>query len=234
MSTQKQLEANQSNALKSTGPKTQAGKNRSSLNALRHGLTGHVVVLPKPDREAFEQFTAKILHSLDLQGDHELELARTYAHALWNLQRAMAIQDNLFTLGLMEEVGENLNVEHPEIHSAVSNAKTFRHDAEAFSRISLYAQRLSNQAKTLLREIENAQARRRTLQQDEIDEAIRAYRYKQMMGESFNPAENGFVFSLEQIRLASRREMLNTNARSAEYYGYDRLKYDKATLPAAA
>jgi hypothetical protein len=48
------------------------------------------------------------------------------------------------------------------------------------------------------------QAKRRALQQNKLDEAVRAYRFKQMMGETFNPAENGFVFSLEQIRLASR------------------------------
>jgi len=37
--TDKQLQANQANAQHSTGPKTEAGKNRSRLNAGRHGLT---------------------------------------------------------------------------------------------------------------------------------------------------------------------------------------------------
>ena len=39
MATEKQIAANRANALCSTGPKTAAGKKRSSQNALRHGLS---------------------------------------------------------------------------------------------------------------------------------------------------------------------------------------------------
>ncbi|MFK4538450.1 hypothetical protein ABIA00_006633 [Bradyrhizobium ottawaense] len=38
MASIRQIEANRSNAKRSTGPKTAAGKTRSSRNALRHGL----------------------------------------------------------------------------------------------------------------------------------------------------------------------------------------------------
>ncbi len=42
MISEKQLEANRGNALLSTGPKTDEGKKRSSLNARRHGIrSGH-------------------------------------------------------------------------------------------------------------------------------------------------------------------------------------------------
>ncbi len=39
MASQRQIEANRRNAQKSTGPKTQAGKARSRLNARKHGLS---------------------------------------------------------------------------------------------------------------------------------------------------------------------------------------------------
>lgn len=39
MATEKQIAANRANAKRSTGPKTAAGKQKSSRNAFRHGLT---------------------------------------------------------------------------------------------------------------------------------------------------------------------------------------------------
>jgi hypothetical protein len=48
---------NRANAAHSTGPKTEAGKQRSCLNAMRHGLTGHTIVLPVEDLVAYQGFT---------------------------------------------------------------------------------------------------------------------------------------------------------------------------------
>ena len=39
MASNRQIEANRGNAKRSTGPKTEAGKTRSSRNSLRHGLS---------------------------------------------------------------------------------------------------------------------------------------------------------------------------------------------------
>ena len=35
-----------------TGPRTEAGKKRTRFNALRHGLTGQIVVMPAEDLAA--------------------------------------------------------------------------------------------------------------------------------------------------------------------------------------
>jgi hypothetical protein len=40
MASEKQIAANRANAMRSTGPKTLAGKLKSSRNAYRHGLSG--------------------------------------------------------------------------------------------------------------------------------------------------------------------------------------------------
>ena len=45
---------NRANSLRSTGPRTDSGKQRSALNALRHGLTAASAVLPSEDQAAFD------------------------------------------------------------------------------------------------------------------------------------------------------------------------------------
>ena len=56
MATEKQLAANRANAQKSTGPKTAAGRLKSSRNAYRHGFSGPLqfdpVTLTKVDARA--------------------------------------------------------------------------------------------------------------------------------------------------------------------------------------
>jgi hypothetical protein len=47
-------EINRNNAKYSTAPKTRAGKQRSSQNALRHGLTAQTVVMPNESLEAYQ------------------------------------------------------------------------------------------------------------------------------------------------------------------------------------
>ena len=44
MTSLRQIEANRRNALKSTGPKTELGKQQSRCNAARHGLTADAIV----------------------------------------------------------------------------------------------------------------------------------------------------------------------------------------------
>jgi len=50
MISEKQLEANRNNAQLSHGPVTDAGRKRSSMNALRHGLTGQLTTMTDEDR----------------------------------------------------------------------------------------------------------------------------------------------------------------------------------------
>ena len=49
------IEANRRNCLKSTGPRTSAGKDRSRLNAVKHGARAETLVLPGEDPQALEE-----------------------------------------------------------------------------------------------------------------------------------------------------------------------------------
>ncbi len=54
------LIANRKNALRSTGPRTEEGKERSRRNGLKHGLTGEGVVIPEEDAGAVEGLAGEL------------------------------------------------------------------------------------------------------------------------------------------------------------------------------
>jgi hypothetical protein len=68
MATEKQIAANRQNALKSTGPRSPAGKRRSSHNAYRHGLS--VGLAPAIEARADVEALAKVIVD-DLQISQE-------------------------------------------------------------------------------------------------------------------------------------------------------------------
>ncbi len=60
MTSERQLRANRINALKSTGPRSDAGKEKSARNALVHGLTGVQIVLEGEDPTQFEALRGEL------------------------------------------------------------------------------------------------------------------------------------------------------------------------------
>jgi hypothetical protein len=55
MATAAQIDANRRNALKSTGPRTEEGKNRSRMNGLDHGCRASILALPPEEFGEFQQ-----------------------------------------------------------------------------------------------------------------------------------------------------------------------------------
>src|SRR5258708_2875161 len=91
-------EINRANAQHSTGPKTPEGKQRSSQNALRHGLTGQLVVMPDEDLQAYQHHLASFIDEYDPQGAAEDHLVQSLADVSWRLNRVAALETNLLTL----------------------------------------------------------------------------------------------------------------------------------------
>src|SRR5262245_27602546 len=96
MSSFKQIEANRRNALKSTGPTTPEGKQRSRCNALRHGLTAETVIAGLEDSDDYEAFEAAVISDYDAESTIERELVLRLASVLWRLRRATGIESGLF------------------------------------------------------------------------------------------------------------------------------------------
>src|SRR5205085_11687208 len=92
MATEKQIAANRANAQKSTGPKTAAGRLKSSRNALRHGLS-----LPlRFDTETYEKADAIARALTRDQTDQQQGLAATeLAQAQIELLRIRTVRAEL-------------------------------------------------------------------------------------------------------------------------------------------
>src|SRR6516162_1524842 len=98
MTSIKQIEANRRNSLKSTGPKTEAGKRTSRCNAVRHGLTAETVIGALEDAEDYKAFEAAITADYDAQSAVERELVLRLASLLLWLRRATTIETALFEI----------------------------------------------------------------------------------------------------------------------------------------
>ena len=93
MSTEKQIAANRRNARKSTGPKSENGKSRTRLNALRHGLTAEQAVLPHEDPQNYEEIRTGMIQAHAPAGAAELALVEELVNAYWRLLRLHRVEN---------------------------------------------------------------------------------------------------------------------------------------------
>jgi hypothetical protein len=90
VATAKQIAANRANAKRSTGPKTAAGKRRSSRNAYRHGLSGAL-----PDDLLTIAATEALAQAVLCDTGSEHEDAITFARAQLKLRLIRKVRHEL-------------------------------------------------------------------------------------------------------------------------------------------
>jgi hypothetical protein len=163
--TEAQLNARRENAKHSTGPTTQEGKKRSSLNAFRHGLTGQIVVQTPEDQKAFNKHCDGIRKDLDPEGALETNLAQAIAEDYWRLNRVRALENGIFALGQTEQPAQHPG--DPTLDAALAPARTWIAHAHELHLLALYESRIS-------RSVEKNMARLRTLQGQRIYAPVRA------------------------------------------------------------
>ena len=111
MTSDKQIEANRRNALKSTGPKTPEGKDAVRLNANKHGLRSQEVLLPGEDEEALKELDENLRAELQPVGEMENLLVDGIVAAHWRLRRLRRVEAGIFTWQLYGELTERAKQE---------------------------------------------------------------------------------------------------------------------------
>src|ERR1700689_214950 len=205
MLSDKQLAANRANAQLSTGPKSEEGKRRSSLNACRHNLTGQVTAMTREDRIALDAFSAALIKAMAPEGALELQLAQRIATDSWRLNRSSAIEENIFALGFLDHSGD-IDADHPELNAALTAARTFTREAKSIELLTLYEQRINRSLQKNLALLQQLQTNRKAERKAEMAEAKKLPQLSEKKGLPYDPAKDGFVFSTDQILAVIDRE----------------------------
>jgi hypothetical protein len=224
MISDKQLEANRSNALLSTGPKTEEGRKRSSMNARRHGITGQVTTMTDEDRAAHDQLSQALIKDLAPEGAMEIQLAQRIATDSWRLNRISAVEDNLFALGLYENGGE-LCPDNEQIDAALTTARVFTMESKQLQLLTLYEQRINRGIQKNLAMLQSLQAARKSQHAAEMKKAADLLKLSEMKGLQYQPANDGFVFSNAQIHAAIDRDQRLQRASTADFTKYKARKF---------
>ena len=88
-------EVNRANAQHSTGPRTEAGKQRSSQNALRHGLTARSAVLPSEDPAAYQQHLRQFMDEYQPATATETQMVQQLADTSWRINRIPMLEADI-------------------------------------------------------------------------------------------------------------------------------------------
>ncbi len=201
------LRANRANAKKSTGPKTEAGKTRSALNATRHGILSQVIHLPEEELNSYHEFTEQYVSSLNPVGMVETQLANSCADLQFRLHRLAAAEHNLFAIG-HDEQGELWNTGHAESHAALTMAETLRQAANPLALLTLYESRLNRSFLQTLKQLRDIQKDRKQQEQQELEELhLIGYNHPQLE-DKIEPAQFGFVCSNQTWQLFREKRFL--------------------------
>jgi hypothetical protein len=95
MSSQRKINSARTNGAKSHGPKTKAGLEKSSRNALTHGLYSATTVLASESREQYQALLDAYIGQFQPDGPVESHLIEEMVAAKWRQRRLWAIETDL-------------------------------------------------------------------------------------------------------------------------------------------
>src|ERR1700720_3155914 len=101
--------------------------NRCRISAFRDESTGQFYALSHEDRVAFKKHCEGIISDLEPVNHRERWLATSIAEDQWRLNRARALESNIFALGMSSPTIE-INAGSHEANAAISQAQVWLAD----------------------------------------------------------------------------------------------------------
>jgi hypothetical protein len=154
MATPAQILANRINSQRSAGPQTEAGKERSSQNSFKHGLTSSKIVLPGENPAEYDAFRAGILEQYQPANAIEQILVEELSAAGWRLNRSRAVETEV----LKKLMGDAAD-------SSVGLATVFVEKPKEFNRLLRYLTSIERAYYRVLDKLTRLQKERRAEEQ---------------------------------------------------------------------
>jgi hypothetical protein len=196
---------NRANSRHSTGPRTDFGKQRSSLNALRHGLTAASAVLPSEDQAAFEAHRRAFLDEYQPATPTERQLTQELVDTAWRLNRIPLLEAALLDRAANPANDQAaIDFDIVDAHRLIAN-------------LGIQGQRLSRQFQKSLETLRDIQADRMERQRRELNDAAALFEFHKHKGIPWEPADHGFVFSKDHVECFARRKIDLNASRHIEY-----------------
>jgi hypothetical protein len=201
--------ANRANAQHSTGPRTEEGKAKSSMNAVKTGLTGRTVLLPTDDIHAYYDHLDRHFAEFSPATDKEKALTQTIADTEWRLLRIAPLESGIIAVGRRKLADLFPEEKDPSNRQALIDAEIFMTFRRDFSNLALQERRLRNQRNTDVAQLGQLQKDRRDKHAADLKRALALYKSTRKLNVPFEPAFFGFVFSVEELEDHIRREQAN-------------------------
>ena len=153
MTSIKQIHANQRNALKSTGPRTDEGKGASKMNALKHGLMAREVVMPGESSEDFGNLRGMLHQEFEPVGFYEQLRVDELAGLFFRLFRVYRIEGEILVHARNEV---RLQLANSRRMAARTRTLESRPSKDIDSGVSEESERFSEQGRELEEELETS------------------------------------------------------------------------------
>jgi hypothetical protein len=201
MSTAAQVAANQKNSQLSTGPTSETGKAKSSLNAVKSALTGRTVLLPADDAALYQAHVSHFVEHYTPVGGDEGNLVQSLADTEWRLLRIPSLEMGIYAVGRLEFAGSFAN-EDESVRRHLIEAQVFLAYQRQLNNLSIQETRLRRQREKDAATLRELQAKRKQQAKARLDAAARQYIRcaQQQPQQQFDPAAFGFEFSLAEIK----------------------------------
>jgi hypothetical protein len=154
--------------------------------------------MPTEDLEAYQSHLQSFADEYDPQGATEAHLVQALADASWRLNRVAALETNLLALGSAHDP-DPLTGAPPQVQQALSIVAALESQSKALANLSMHSQRLSRQFERTVAQLRDLQKTRRAHEKLDLDNLLDIMEMYESRGETYDPSDDGFVFSDQQI-----------------------------------